>query len=273
MGTAAITTGACTAGIAEQMLIESRQRLREQAPARGTCVYFSPFEDQWDSWVAGQSEITAPIATCRVDGTAQTTCSPAAMRASSGLCGAGADCLPVADGYACQSLCDPAVDAGSCGSGQACVPLTRNIGGMDEGACLTLADGGCPVGLSSNEFASCLSDADCACGLGCSPDPALGDPNAPVASFCERPCTAAADCALEEFCYDDQGQLSCRLSLCSLGSLSAPSAVCGADAQADGTCLVESPALLAPSFLPREDPRRSGTVGGLSQGRHRYRRL
>jgi hypothetical protein len=210
----------------------------------GTCVYFSPFVEQWVS--VDDTETVEPVAVCRANGAAMGNCSPLAPRGSTGLCGAGTDCLPLADGgFACLPLCDP--DAGGCPVGEACIRATFNAYGVDEGICLALGDGGCAAGLPDDELAPCLGSADCSCGLGCFENWSTGH------FQCQRPCSAAADCPLDEVCFGEAGSRSCQLNSCS-GS----SAICDADTRGGGTCLVVPESAIPPDAISHRPPETQG---------------
>jgi hypothetical protein len=213
-------------------------------------VYFSPFVLQPEP---GSIFLPTPVALCRVNGTATAACDPSAGRGSSALCGAGSDCIALGDGgYGCLPLCDPLADAdaGACQAGQACIAVTHYAGGIDEGTCVDFADGGCASNLPPAEFAPCRTNADCACGLAC-----VTDPNLPVGAqwtastqFCERSCSAVADCALDEVCLGEAGNRTCRLNLCA--DTSPVTATCNADSPSGGTCLAQGPAVAGLPFMP-----------------------
>lgn len=217
--------------------------------AKGTCVYFSPFVLQPEPTTIFTS---STVALCRINGTAKDSCDPNAQRGSKELCGAGTDCLPLPDGgHGCLAICDPISDAGSsCGSGQACVPASRFAAGIDEGICVDLGDGGCAMGLADNEFAACRSEADCACGFSCVPDPNLpvGAQWTAATTFCERSCTAVTDCALDEYCFGEAENRTCRLNLCA--DASPVGATCNADEAGSGTCLAQGPGIASLPFMP-----------------------
>ena len=216
--------------------------------ATGTCVYFSPYVLQPEP---ASIFVSTPVALCRVNGTAKASCDPTAQRGAKELCGAGTDCLRLSDGgYGCLSICDPLSDAGSCGDSQVCAPVTRYGGGIDEGICVDLADGGCATGLPDNKFAPCRSEADCACGFSC-----IADPNLPVGAqwtaattFCERSCNAVTDCALDEYCFGQAGKRTCRLNLCA--DASPVAATCNADDTSSGTCFAQGLSLGDLPFMP-----------------------
>ena len=150
----ALDRATCTVAIPSQGVASNLGAACSNSGAAGTCVYFSPFVLQPEP---ATIFTTAAVALCRVNGKATASCDPSAARGAAGLCGAGTDCFPLGDGgYGCLTLCDPlSVKPSSCAAGQTCAPITRFAGGIDEGICVDLADGGCAMGLPSAEFEPC----------------------------------------------------------------------------------------------------------------------
>jgi hypothetical protein len=128
--------------------------------------------------------------------------------------------------------------------------VTRFADGINEGTCLDLGDAGCAVGLTDSEFAPCRTEADCACGFACAKDPNLpvGAQWTSAKTFCERSCSAATDCALDELCFGEAGNRTCRLNLCA--DSSPVYATCNADNTSSGTCLAQTTALASLPFMP-----------------------